>query len=46
MVGMRNTYNILVRRKPEGMRLHGSSRNRWEDNIKMDHRKVGWEVVD
>jgi hypothetical protein len=31
---MRNTCKILVR-KPEGKRLLGSPRYRWEDNIKM-----------
>jgi hypothetical protein len=28
--------------KPEGKRLLGRSRCRWEDNIKMDLREVGW----
>jgi hypothetical protein len=32
---------VLVR-KPEGKRLLGSPRHRWEDNIKMDAREVGW----
>jgi hypothetical protein len=32
--------------KPEGKRPFGTLRCRWEDNIKMDFRKVGWEVVD
>jgi hypothetical protein len=29
-------------KKPEGRRLLGRSRRRWEDNIKMDLRDVGW----
>jgi hypothetical protein len=32
--------------KPEGKRPIGSTRCRWEDNIRMDHRETGWEVVD
>jgi hypothetical protein len=28
--------------KPEGKRPLGSSRCRWEDNIRMDLREVGW----
>jgi hypothetical protein len=37
---MRNAYKILVG-KPEGDRPLRS----WEDNIKTDLRKIGWEVV-
>jgi hypothetical protein len=33
----RNTYRILVG-KPEGYR----PRRRWEDNVRMDLRKIGW----
>jgi hypothetical protein len=37
-------YNILVER-PEGMRPLGRPRRRWEDNIKMDLREIGfWDV--
>jgi hypothetical protein len=32
--------------KPEGKRPLGKLRHRWEDNIKMDHRQVGWCGVD
>jgi hypothetical protein len=28
--------------KPEGRRPLGRPRRRWEDNIKMDLREVGW----
>jgi hypothetical protein len=36
----RGVYRILVRR-PEGKRLLGRPRRRWEDNIKMDLREIG-----
>jgi len=38
-------YRILVG-KPEGKRLLGRPRRRWEDNIKMDLREVGCEGMD
>jgi hypothetical protein len=38
-------YNILVGR-PEGRRQLGRPRHRWEDNIKMDLRKIGFGDVD
>jgi hypothetical protein len=34
-------YRALVG-KPEGRRPLGRPRRRWEDNIKMDLREVGW----
>jgi hypothetical protein len=37
----RNGYRILVG-KPEGKRPLGRPRRRWEDNIKMDLREIGW----
>jgi hypothetical protein len=37
----RDAYRALVR-KPEGRRPFGRPRRRWEDNIKMDLREVGW----
>jgi hypothetical protein len=37
----RGAYRDLVGR-PEGRRLLGRSRLRWEDNIKMDLQEVGW----
>jgi hypothetical protein len=37
----RNTYRVLVG-KPEGTR-RGRPRHKWEDNIKMDAREIGWE---
>jgi len=41
---MRNLYNLVG--KPEGKRPLGKYRRRWEDNIRMDVREIGWEVVD
>jgi hypothetical protein len=37
----RNAYRILVG-KPEGKRPLGRPRSRWDDNIKMDFREIGW----
>jgi hypothetical protein len=37
----RDAYRVLVG-KPEGRRPLGSPRRRWEDNIKMYLRAVGW----
>jgi hypothetical protein len=42
---MRNAYRILVG-KPEGKRPLGRPRRRWEDNIKMDLREIGWGRMD
>jgi hypothetical protein len=36
---MRNAYIILVR-KPEGKRLRGRAKCKWEDNTGMDLREV------
>jgi hypothetical protein len=41
----RNAYRILVE-KPEGKRPLGRPRRRWVDNIKMDHREIGWGDMD
>jgi hypothetical protein len=43
--GVRGAYNILVER-PEGRRPLGRPRRRWEDNIKMDLREIGFGDVD
>jgi hypothetical protein len=41
---VRGAYNILVER-PEGRRPLGRPRHRWEDNIAMDLREIGfWDV--
>jgi hypothetical protein len=42
---VRGAYNILVGR-PEGRRPLGRPRGRWEDNIKMDLREIGFGDVD
>jgi hypothetical protein len=42
---VRDAYNILVGR-PEGRRLLGRPRRRWEDNIKVDLREIGFGDVD
>jgi len=36
----RGVYRVLVG-QPEGRRLLGRPRRRWEDNIRMDLREVG-----
>jgi hypothetical protein len=41
----RNAYWILVG-KPEGKRPLGRPRRRWEDNIRMDLREIGWGGMD
>ncbi|KAJ4448807.1 hypothetical protein ANN_00198 [Periplaneta americana] len=41
----RNAYRVLVGR-PEGKRPLGRPRRRWEDNIKMDLREVGYDARD
>jgi hypothetical protein len=42
---MKKVYKILVR-KPKGKRPSGRPRLRWEDNIRMGLRELGWEGVD
>jgi hypothetical protein len=42
---VRGVYNILVGR-PEGRRPLGRPRRRWEDNIKIDLREIGFGDVD
>jgi len=37
----RGVYRVLAG-KPEGKRLLGRPRGRWEDNNKMDLQEVGW----
>jgi hypothetical protein len=40
----RIAYRTLVG-KPEGKRPLGRPRHRWMDNIKMDLREIGWDVI-
>jgi hypothetical protein len=42
---VRGAYNVLVGR-PEGRRPLGRTRRRWEDNIKMNLREIGFGGVD
>jgi hypothetical protein len=42
---VRGAYNILVGR-PEGRRPLVRPRRRWEDNIKVDVREIGFRDVD
>jgi hypothetical protein len=42
---VRGAYNILVGR-PEGRRPLGRPRRRWDDNIEMDLREIGFGDVD
>jgi hypothetical protein len=37
--------NIFIG-KPKGKKPLGRPRHRWEDNIRMNLREVGWAVVD
>jgi hypothetical protein len=37
----RNSYRVLVE-TPELKRPLGKPRRRWEDNIRMDIREIGW----
>jgi hypothetical protein len=39
---MRNGYNILIGKPEEKIPFARPSR-RWEDNIRMDLREIGWE---
>jgi len=41
----RGVYRVLVG-KPEGKRLLGRPRGRWDDNIKMDIQEVGCGSMD
>jgi hypothetical protein len=36
-----NAYRVLMG-KPEGKRPLGRPRRRWENNIRMDLREIGW----
>jgi hypothetical protein len=45
-MGARRGANRVLVEKPEGRRPLGRPRRRWEDNIKMNLRKVVWEGLD
>jgi hypothetical protein len=42
---MRNAYKILIG-NPEERRPRGRPTRRWEDNIRMNLREIGYEVGD
>jgi hypothetical protein len=42
----RNVYRVLMGGKPEGKRLLGRPRLKWEDGIRMDLRDIDWGSVD
>jgi hypothetical protein len=42
MAEIRNAYKILFR-TADGKRPFGRHRGRWEDNIRMDLREIGYE---
>jgi hypothetical protein len=41
----RNAYRILVG-NPEGKRPLGRPRRRWENNIRVERREIGWDGID
>jgi hypothetical protein len=41
----KNAYRILVG-KPEVRTPLRGPRRRWEDNVEMDLREIGWSVMD
>ena len=41
----RGVYRVLVG-KPEGKRLHGRQRHKWEENIKIDLQELGCGGMD
>jgi len=45
MGAMQNAYNILVGNHEEKRPL-GRPRRRWEGNIRMNFREIGWKGVD
>jgi len=40
---MRNAYKILVRKLE--VKTFGRPRHRWENNIRIDLREIGWKGV-
>jgi hypothetical protein len=45
-MGERRGADRVLVGKPEGRKPLGRPRRRWEDNIKMEHREVGWDGID
>jgi hypothetical protein len=44
-MGDENAYNVFVG-IPDGEELLGRPKRRWEDDIRLDLREIGWKVVD
>jgi hypothetical protein len=42
---MSSTYNILVGKR-KGKKSLGRRRRKWDDNIRMYLREIGWQIVD
>jgi hypothetical protein len=42
---VKNAYKILVGNL-EGKTPLGRLRHRWKDNIRMDRRETGWDILD
>jgi hypothetical protein len=45
-MGNRGGANRVLVWRPEGKRTLGRRSSRWEDNIKMDLKEVGWRLMD
>jgi hypothetical protein len=45
-MGEKRIACMILVGKPEGKRPLGRPRRRWMDNIKMDHREIGWDGMD
>jgi hypothetical protein len=45
MVERKGAYRVFVG-QPDGKRPLGRRRRRWEDDIRMDLKEIGWESVD
>jgi hypothetical protein len=43
---MRNAYTIFWLENREGNKTTWKTSHRWEDNIRIDLRKIGWKDVD
>jgi hypothetical protein len=41
-MGIRRIACSILVKRPEGRKPLGKTRRKWEDNIKMDFKDVGW----
>jgi hypothetical protein len=44
--GGKDKFIVVWLKNPEGKKLFGRPRHRWEDNIKMDLREIEWRGVE